>query len=625
MKEHIIFRSNDLKIKYYIKDLKVVIYNGNKEWNYVKSYKPHIEVESNDKMYEILFCDARDISHEEYRTGFGHGIRSTFSQFSIDKKDIDISFETNIWIDNTFNDVHFQFIPIKESKGIIKKVVWPGPFEFNKPDRDNYTVLPMMQGCIIPTGWNQKVENIEDGRYYTRDAYMPWWGQIEDNNGYIAIASTPWDGGYELDHPGEGYTNVYPYWEPSLGSIRYNRELIYRFLVDCDYNSLCKIYKDYVKKKGSFITLEEKNIRNSNVEKLIGSPIIHTNIYKHIVPESIFYDKENPSNNEELTTFSKRADQLKRLKSMGVEKAYVHLDGWGKMGYDNQHPDILPPCEKAGGFDGMKELTDTCKELDYIFATHDQYRDYYLDAETFDINQAVVDEKGDVDMEATWEGGKQAYLCTTFAPYYVKRNFEALKSRGIELRGSYLDVFSVVNLDECFHKEHKMSRRNCMCKRIECFNYVSSEGILTSSEEGCDWAIPYMNLVHHAPHALYPNIDKGNARGIPVPLLNLVYHDCIVIPWALTKSAWGIPESKDGFLYALLNGGVGYLGVDADKEEIGKNKIVCDLSTKVATCEMISHKFLDDTYNKQKTIFSDGTSIEVDFEKDDYIIGHCDL
>ncbi|GMQ64703.1 hypothetical protein AN2V17_39410 [Vallitalea sp. AN17-2] len=292
------------------------------------------------------------------------------------------------------------------------------------------------------------------------------------------------------------------------------------------------------------------------------------------------------------------------------------------MGYDNQHPDVLPPCEKAGGYKGMKKLSDTCKDLDYIFATHDQYRDYYLDADTFDINQAIVDEIGDVEMEATWEGGKQAYLCAAFAPYYVRRNFEMLEDNGIELRGSYLDVFSVIELDECFHEEHRMSRKECMNKRIECFNYVSSKGILTSSEECCDWAIPHMNLVHHAPHALYPNIDTGKSRGIPVPLLNLVYHECIIIPWTLSKGGWGIPVPQDGFLYALLNGGVGYLSIEADKEEIDRNKIVCQLSDKVAMCEMVSHEFLDETCNKQKTVFSDGTFVEVDFDNDQYKIGN---
>lgn len=619
-KDIMVLQKNNVQIKYTTTDLDLIITSERKEWRYDKSYNPYMEIKVNDENKKINFLEAQNISHTEYKTGLGEGIKSTYSDFIIEGQQLDIAFETFVWIDNTYGDVHFEFIPIREMKGMIRKVVWPGPFEFNKTGSDNYTVLPMMQGCIIPTNWKEKVEHIDDGRYYSRDAYMPWFGQIEEGKGYIAIAETPWDGGYDLNHEGTGHTYIAPYWEPSLGCISYNRKIVYRFLDECDYNTLCKIYREYIKQKGKFITLEEKNIRNANVAKLIGSPIIHTNIFTHIVEDSIYYDKENPDNNDQLTTFGTRTEQLKKLKEMGVDKAYVHLDGWGKMGYDNQHPDVLPPCEKAGGYKGMKELSDTCKSLDYIFATHDNYRDYYFDAETFDENQAVLNENGNVDMEATWAGGKQTYLCTTFAPYYVKRNFELLKNNGIELKGSYIDVFSVVELDECFHEEHKMSKKDCMDKRTECFDYVSSEGILTSSEEGCDWAIPHMNLVHHAPHALYPNIDTGRSRGIPVPLLNLVYHECIIIPWTLSKGGWGIPIPQDGFLYALLNGGVGYLSIEADKEEIERNKIVCQLSDRVAMCEMVSHVFLDETFNKQKTVFSDGTFVEVDFDNDQYKI-----
>lgn len=621
-KDIMVLQKNNVQIKYTTTDLDLIITSERKEWRYDKSYNPYIEIKVNDENKKINFQGAQNISHTEYKTGLGEGIKSTYSDFIIEGQQLNIAFETLVWIDNTYGDVHFEFIPIREMKGMIRKVVWPGPFEFNKTGSDNYTVVPMMQGCIIPTNWKEKVEHIDDGRYYSRDAYMPWFGQIEEGKGYIAIAETPWDGGYDLDHEGTGHTYIAPYWEPSLGYISYNRKIVYRFLDECDYNTLCKIYREYIKQKGKFITLEEKNIRNANVAKLIGSPIIHTNIFTHIVEDSIYYDIENTDNNDQLTTFGTRTEQLKKLKEMGVDKAYVHLDGWGKMGYDNQHPDVLPPCEKAGGYKGMKELSDTCKSLDYIFATHDNYRDYYFDAETFDENQAVLNENGNVDMEATWAGGKQTYLCTTFAPYYVKRNFELLKNNGIELKGSYIDVFSVVELDECFHEEHKMSKKDCMDKRTECFDYVSSEGILTSSEEGCDWAIPHMNLVHHAPHALYPNIDTGRSRGIPVPLLNLVYHECIIIPWTLSKGGWGIPIPQDGFLYALLNGGVGYLSIEADRKEIERNKIICQLSDRVAMCEMVSHEFLDETCNKQKTVFSDGTFVEVDFDNDQYKIGN---
>jgi len=301
-----------------------------------------------------------------------------------------------------------------------------------------------------------------------------------------------------------------------------------------------------------------------------------------------------------------------------VDKAFLHLDGWGRKGYDNLHPDILPPCEGAGGWEGMKLLSDTCKQIGYFFATHDQYRDYYFKADTFDEEQAVHDIKGQIEVMSIWYGGKQTILCAQLVPYYLKRNFEMLKQHGIELKGTYLDVFSVATLEQCFHNEHRMTRKECMEKRRECFEYVRSEGIIVSSEESVDWAVPNMDLVHHAPYVLSSQ-EKGEQIGIPVPLFNLVYHDCLVVPWFLSEG-WGIPESENSFLHGLLNGGTGYLSIDADKEEMEKVKVICGLHKQVGKEEMLKHELIGGSSRKQRTTFTDGTIVEVDFDTNEYKI-----
>ena len=59
---------------------------------------------------------------------------------------------------------------------------------------------------------------------------------------------------------------------------------------------------------------------------------------------------------------------MRKLKEAGLDKVYLHLDGWGNPGYDNQHPDYLPACEAAGGWKGMKFLSDSMEEMGYMFA-----------------------------------------------------------------------------------------------------------------------------------------------------------------------------------------------------------------------------------------------------------------
>ena len=121
-------------------------------------------------------------------------------------------------------------------------------------------------------------------------------------------------------------------------------------------------------------------------------------------------------------------------------------------------------------------------------------------------------------------------------------------------------------------------------------------------------------------------------EGVPVPLYNLVYHDCVLEPWMMDK----VSEEEDYMLYALLNGGAPYLIRDAaypntdgafeDKikltleEQIARSKTVSDLHEKVAKCEMLHHEMVDGDYMVQETIFSDGTKVKVDFRKQTYEI-----
>ena len=96
----------------------------------------------------------------------------------------------------------------------------------------------------------------------------------------------------------------------------------------------------------------------------------------------------------------------------------------------------------------MKDLVNTVHRCGFLFGIHDQYRDYYLDADTFDEEYAVRLTDGTIPKHKRWAGGPQTYLCGTQAPYYVKRNFQDLFRHGIKLDGAYLDVFTCNEGDE---------------------------------------------------------------------------------------------------------------------------------------------------------------------------------
>lgn len=599
-------------------------------WNWGEGFRPRMECEEGT----IYFADAKKISHEEWKTGIGHGILSHFEGFELNGADAGIAFDTIVWIEEVSGDVFFEWVPLSTETVKVKSVYWPGYMEFDEKKDSWYTLLNWQQGLLVPNTWKTAVDKVVfDGFMGTAGAYMPWFGQVKDRAGYIAICEQPWNAAYYTEHPAEGpYTHVGIRWEPSLGKMDYRRVMKYSFVKDCDYNDLCKIYRNYVIEKGRFKSLAEKAVKTPSIDQLIGSAFLHKGIKTQVMTNSDFYDAENPDKNNHLTPFSVRTEEIKKFHELGVEKLYLHLDGWAEPGYDNQHPDYLPACEKAGGWKAMKELSDTMHECGYLFGIHDQYRDYYYAAKTFDENFATRLADGTIPSHARWAGGPQTYLCATQAPFYVKRNFTEIMDNGIKLDCAYLDVFTCNEGDECSHPWHKMTRRECYEYRNTCFEYLLSKGILPSSEEVNDWAIPSLVFCHYAPYDFMLDRPGSPKKGIPVPLFNLVYHDCLIEPWMMDK----VSEEEDYMLYAVLNGGAPYLvrdgayqntdgsfagGVEISiEDQIKRCKVVSDLHEKVAKCEMVRHEMVDGNPELQRTTFADGTVVTVDFQAQTYQI-----
>lgn len=580
----------------------VALPNGD---TWTMSGRPYVELTDGT----VSYLDEAEVAFTERKTGTWHGYGADYTL------SCGLVLHTLVYVENTRDDLYFTSRLEGDTAGQVQFVSFPAAVDFNGAT-NGYTVLPRMQGTLIPAG---SPINVWDGTIFERDAYMPIFGQVRDHSGYLAIYDTPYDAKYKLR--GE---NVEPLFRPTLGKMAYPRKLLYRFFEDCDYNDFAHSYRAYLKERGQFYTLAEKCVKNPNVERLFGAPIIHEGIAVHISPESNYYHKDEPELNDYYTSFATRAEQLRELKKKGLDKAYLHLDGWGNHGYDNLHPDPFPPHEAAGGAEGMKALSDTARELGYIFGIHDQYRDYYYDAPSFDMNNAVENLDGSHPFCSVWYGGPHSWLCATLAPDYVRRNYDEFEHLGITIEGSYLDVFSVVFLDECHNPEHPMTREQCARSRNECLDILTSRGIIPSSEETLGCMMKSQVLCHHAPF-FTSNLGARDALavGIPIPFYNLVYHDCVVIPWIGgkdTRGGWGIPGNDCPWIHAVLNGDPVYCPITANEQQIADVKEACALSAKLAKEQMVRHEFLDDTHRKQRTTWSDGTVVEVDFDANTYCV-----
>lgn len=605
---------NDLRLSWRAE--KWQIQTKNKCWESDENMCPYILLKDGT---QVSFTTFSKIQIERYDSG-------TYQGFYIDylnSNQTDVSLRTFYLIDTTTSELMLRLMVLKEDEN-IQEIAWPSPLVTH----DGYSVLPYRQGILLPHDEKMPLKLPFNGQFYSAAAYISMLGSIEKDGALLMINETPWDSRYEVKQLFDKQEHRIQFIQlPSLGKMAYRRDLRYVFFEHGDYNTLAKYYRHYLIENGKLKTLKEKALALPQINDLVKCSFVHTGIQTYVQPTSRFYDANNPEKNNHLTPFSQRAKELESYKKMGMDHLYLHLDGWG-IAYDNGHPDVMPINEKAGGKEGMKALETKMHELGYLFGIHDQYRDYYHLAKTYNVEYAIQDCQGNHYEHANWAGGVQNYLCASVAKDYVKRNFESLKQNDIQLDGAYLDVFTCNELDECANINHLMSRRDCASYREKCFQYLVANHIMPSSEELNEWAMNTIVFCHYAPYE-FQMYEDGKAPGVGIPLFNLVYHDCAIIPWMMDK------PSDDYMLYALLNGGAPYFRRDAAYPNIDgaftkgivpldKQKERCEIVTalhqKVAGVEMLSHEFLDSSYRKQKTVFANGVSVTIDLDSGDYII-----
>ncbi len=478
------------------------------------------------------------------------------------------------------------------SASTISQVWYPGRLDL-VDDEPQYTLWPNGAGTMIPThhdreivadmsAYETQVKGLPYSIAYSWHLYQPWWGVLGIKSAYVAIAETPFDFALELVHPKGGPTSTRPVWVPSMGRLAYPRAIRYHFLERTNHVTLAKCYRRYAQQIGRWVPLSAKFERNVNLRRLVGSVIMPVSICRHNV-------QVQPALHE-VVSFKQRAAQVRRLRALGRERVYLHIDGWGYRGYDNQHPEFLPPCPEAGGWPGLVELSQVAQECGYLFGLHDQYRDYYLDSPAYSEERAVKDHDGRLPQWSRWAGGPQALLCAKEVHVFLRHNYAQLRGQGVQLTASYLDVFSMNPLDECYDPRHPTTREDTYRWRAKAFETMRSLGMVISSEEPADCFMPHLDFVHWNG---YPRDKEGSYLGIPIPLHNLVYHDALLMPAHFDYGRASGSRSRD-FLEGISQVAIPYGNVEWDRpEQFQEVDVLARLHDAWATHELLDHRLLD--------------------------------
>lgn len=604
--------------------LELVVHAGSTVWAMVPSGANDMLVRVRGREVPLSLADAELKATVPYDAGFKTGIKVTLSNWRVEGVRLDLKLFLTICLEGNDEDLVFD-IAAYERETDVRRLDWPTALDRRSFDS---TVLSNMRGVLLPCDWPKPYHPIRttnsDGTLRADDTSevqsnvieswsMSWWGFQNGKSAMMVIVETPNDAAYQFSHPAGGPTVIGPRWRTSLGKLRYLRSARMCFFPEGNYVTLAKRYRRYAMDTGLFVPLREKIERQPIVNKLIGTPLTRSGILTNIRPDSNRYKRaKDPKENYRLTTFDQRAEQFRKFKEQGLDRLTVVLTGWPHLGYDRQHPDELPPAPGAGGWEGMKRLAETCRQLGYLFSLHDQYRDYYLDAPSYNAEFAVHEEDTETPPQAFpgtrfgqkkengipildyWDGGAQAYLNSRFMLGHLVKNYRWLFDRGIHPQGIYLDVFGYVPPDEDFQLEHPTTRTDAIRDRANCYLWSRNNVGFVGTEAACDWTVPYADV----------SSPLGPGKAIAVPLFNLVYHDAILTPYG--------PND----LYGLLNGGIPQMSGarELSPEDLALVNRMCALNRRVALLEMTGHEFLDKSRRRERTTFSDGTTVTVDWD-----------
>ena len=617
-------------------DLAISIKAGSDQWNLMPSAAGDLSVRTNGHDFKLRLADARKKTIAPYDTGFKTGVKISLSDWrSNDGTPVDVAVFLTVALEGRDEELVFD-IAAAENSSAVRQLDWPAPLD---PKTVDYTVLSNGRGTLLPRNWPKEYYPIRtitpEGKIAATDHSMiqshvieswsmSWWGFERGKSGMMLIVETPDDAAYQFNHPAGGPTMIGPRWLHTLGRFGYPRVVRMSFFENGNYVDMAKRYRRYVMDTGLFVSLKEKIARTPDVARLMGTPHVRASIFRDIKPESDRFNKTDDSKNHSFATFAERANQLRELKKLGLGDLIVTVSGWPHLGYDHQHPDPFPPPEKAGGWEGLKQLYDTTEQLGYLFMMHDQYRDYYVDAPSYDPQFAIHEEdptsqpvafagsrfgdtkEGTIPFMNHWDGGKQTYLNSRFQLGHLQKNNQLLFDHGIRQQGTYIDVIGYIPPDQDFNPEHPTTRSDAMRGQIAMMNWARHNLGIVSTEAGSDWVIPYVDVI---------NYSGGGSKAISIPLHSLVYHDAVV-------STFGSANVQT-LLRGILAGGVPEMPLvqtGVDSQIMSLVRVMAALHKRVGLLEMTKHEFLNDKFRKERTTFADGTNVTVDWDANTAIV-----
>jgi hypothetical protein len=145
-------------------------------------------------------------------------------------------------------------------------------------------------------------------------------------------------------------------------------------------------------------------------------------------------------------TFGENEQWLKDMAVYGVNNFLMIKHIWQRDGYDHTYPDTMPANAEMGGDKGLLELSLTAQKLGHRFCVHENYYDYYPNAESYKATDRCLDPQGKPVFG--WDNGSvHAFILKPSKLMDYVREFTPEIHKRYQCNAAYHDIMPTWNED----------------------------------------------------------------------------------------------------------------------------------------------------------------------------------
>ncbi|MTK13192.1 MAG: hypothetical protein F8N39_14255, partial [Clostridiaceae bacterium] len=321
-------------------------------------------------------------------------------------------------------------------------------------------VLPMGEGKLIPSG-DSKWKQFLDGADWAgnESLSMQFFAANKEKYSVVYVIENMFNNDLNFDTKDKikfSFSHEFP-------SINKEKEYGFRIYVTSKNPvDITAVYKNYIKEKGKFTTLEEKAKSNENIKKLYGAPHIY------------------------LWGDGASIDLLKDMNKSGIKNAWLGFDSWTT---GTKNPEFVKYANENGYLIGTYDSYHSIQETGNENWETASFKDKSL------YENATITRKNGKKVGGFL--GKGRKLNPTLSMPAVKERVEDILSTGVKFNSWFIDCDATGEFYDDYSPNHITTQQQDMQARLKRMEYIrDNKKMVIGSEGGNDYASQTIAFAH---------------------------------------------------------------------------------------------------------------------------------